>query len=333
MEMRAADAIPDPPGWLYEPKWDGFRCLAHRDGDDVALTSKAGQPLARYFPEIVSALRALPADGWSLDGELVVPIAGTLTFDALQQRIHPAASRITMLAQRTPAVYLVFDMLRRNFTDSVAHPLEERRRMLEEFASAFGNATALRLSPATASRAIVDGWFAAVGGALDGVVAKKLGVPYASGRRDAAVKVKKMRTADCVVGGFRYAKDSRSHVGSLLLGLYDERGLLDYIGYCSAFSTAERIALIERLSPHAGEPGFTGGAPDSEPSRWSRGADRDRTYVKLKGDLVLEVEYDQVTGGRMRHGTRLVRWRTDKSPQACTTDQLESPGAMSALLS
>ncbi len=332
MEMRALDTIPDGPGWQYEPKWDGFRCIAHRDGNEATLTSKAGQPLARYFPEIVAALRSLPADRFVLDGELVVPLAGALSFDALQQRIHPAASRVAMLAKQTPAILLAFDLLQLDGDTFVEQPLEVRRPALERFAAGFSGQALLRLSPATTSRAVVDGWFDRVGGALDGVVAKRLGVPYASGRRDAAVKVKKMRTADCVIGGFRYAKGSTSRIGSVLLGLFDRDGLLDYIGFCSAFSNAERETLLAKLRPDIGEPGFTGGAPDSAPSRWSRGEDRDRTYVKLRGSFVLEVAFDQVTSGRIRHGTRPVRWRTDKAPASCTTDQLETTGAISALL-
>jgi ATP-dependent DNA ligase len=331
MEMRAAQSLPEGAGWLFEPKWDGFRCLAHRDGRDVALTSKAGQPLARYFPEIVAAFRELDADHFSLDGELVVPVAGALSFDALQQRIHPAASRVSMLAKKTPALYLAFDLLRLNSVDWIDEPIERRRPALEALAERF-DSTRIRLSPATQSRSIVDRWFASVGGALDGVIAKKLGVPYASGRRDAAIKVKKVRTVDCVVGGFRFAKDSRSRIGSLLLGLYDQDGLLDYIGFCSAFSNVERERLLEQLKPHVGEPGFTGGAPDSAPSRWDRGEERDRSYVKLRPELVLEVEYDQVTSGRIRHGTRPLRWRTDKPPATCTTDQLESVETVMSLI-
>ncbi|HTW82522.1 MAG TPA: ATP-dependent DNA ligase [Candidatus Sulfotelmatobacter sp.] len=329
MEMRAVERLPDGDGWLYEPKWDGFRCVAHRDGREVALTSKAGQPLARYFPEIVDALRALDADRFSLDGELVVWAGGGLSFDALQQRIHPAASRVAMLAEATPAIYLAFDLLRLDGTDWNDQPIERRRPALEALAEQF-RAPRLRLSPATRSRAVADGWLSGAGGAIDGVVAKRLGVPYASGRRDAAVKVKKMRTADCVIGGYRYAKGSTTRVGSLLLGLYDDDGLLDYVGFCSAFSNAEREALVARLRPHVGEPGFTGGAPDTAPSRWDRGEDRDKSYVKLKPELVLEVEFDLVTGGRIRHGTRPVRWRTDKSPATCTREQLETLDTFSA---
>jgi len=331
MEMRSVAELPDGPSWQYEPKWDGFRCLAFRDGRDVTLQSKAGQPLARYFPEIVAALGRLPSRRFVLDGELVVPQAGALSFDALQQRIHPAASRVAMLAKRTPAWYLIFDLLDLDGDDLVALPLRERRARLERFASALDGET-LRLSPATRERSVVDGWFARVGGALDGVVAKRLDAPYASGTRDAAVKVKRARTADCVIGGFRYAKNSTTQVGSLLLGLYDDAGALDYIGFCSAFSNDERRALLDRLRPHLGEPGFTGGAPGDAPSRWTRDAERDRAYVKLKHELVLEVAFDQVTGGRIRHGTKPVRWRPDKAPRQCTLDQLATPDRAIALL-
>jgi ATP-dependent DNA ligase len=331
MEMRAVADVPEGPGWQYEPKWDGFRCLAFRNGREVTLQSKAGQPLARYFPEIVGALSRLRADQFVLDGELVVPLAGALSFDALQQRIHPAASRVATLATRIPAWYLAFDLLSERSKDLVDLPLSERRYRLDAFADAFDGET-IRLSPATRDRRVVDDWFARVGGALDGVIAKRVDLPYASGTRDAAVKVKRERTADCVVGGFRYAKASTSQVGSLLLGLYDDEGLLDHIGFCSAFPVAERAALLARLGPHIGEPGFTGSAPDAAPSRWSRGEDRDRSYVKLKHELVIEVAFDQVTGGRIRHGTRPVHWRSDKAPRQCTIDQLATSDRAIALL-
>jgi len=331
MEMRSVADIPEGPHWQYEPKWDGFRCLAFRDGSEVALQSKAGMPLGRYFPEIVAAIGLVRCERFVLDGELVVPLEGALSFDALQQRIHPAASRVAMLATTMPAWLLAFDLLSENGIDLVEIPLAERRARLEAFAARFAVGP-LRLSPATRDRGAVDAWFARVGGALDGVIAKRLDLPYASGKRDAAVKVKRERTADCVVGGFRYAKGSTSRVGSLLLGLYDDAGLLDHVGFCSAFPVAERERLLTRLRPHEGEPGFTGSAPDAAPSRWSRGEDRDRTYVKLRGDLVLEVAFDQVTGGRIRHGTRPVRWRPDKSPRQCTFEQLETPNRILALL-
>lgn len=331
MELRSVATIPEGPQWLYEPKWDGFRCIAHRDGETAELHSKNGQPLARYFPEVAAALSALAADEFSLDGELVVPLGATLSFDALQQRIHPAASRVAMLARTTPARYLIFDLLREAGVDWIERPLAERRRELEGFARSFtGNE--LRLSPATTDRGVVDAWLRQVGGALDGVVAKRLDVNYLSGSRDGGVKIKQHRTADCVIGGFRYAASSHDLVGSLLLGLYDPAGRLDYIGFCSAFPAAERRELVNRLAPALGGPGFTGGAPGVEPSRWSRDPDRDRSYVPLHPQFVLEVAFDQVTSGRIRHGTRPLRWRSDKSPQACTIDQLETPGTALALL-
>ncbi|GAC1582785.1 MAG: ATP-dependent DNA ligase [Candidatus Elarobacter sp.] len=331
MEMRAVANVPDGPDWQYEPKWDGFRCLALRDGAEVALQSKAGQPLGRYFPEIVAALEQIATKRFVLDGELVVPLDGALSFDALQQRIHPAASRVATLAKRTPAWYLIFDLLSLDDADLIELPLGQRRERLERLAPVF-DGTTLRLSPATRERSVVDAWFARVGGALDGVVAKRADKAYASGTRDAAVKVKRTRTADCVIGGFRYAKGSKTEVGSLLLGVYDDAGLLDYIGFCSAFSAAEKRALLARLLPYAGEPGFTGGAPDSAPSRWDRGEDRDRSYVKLEHALVLEVQFDQVTSGRIRHGTRPVRWRMDKAPRQCTAEQLTTPDRAIGLL-
>lgn len=332
MEMRSVETIPAGPEWQYEPKWDGFRALAHRDGDTVAITSKNGQPLSRYFPEVVAALTALSADRFSLDGELVVPFAGALSFDVLQQRIHPAASRVAMLARTTPAFYLVFDLLREDGTETVELALRERRRRLERFAQRFPPNGTLRLSPATTDRAIVDAWFARVGGALDGVIAKRADRPYTSGKTDAAVKVKRQRTADCVIGGFRYAAGGKDRIGSLLLGLYDADGMLDYIGFCSAFATSERRSLLQRLRPYEGGGGFSGGAPDTAPSRWDRGTDRDKSYVALVPELVLEVAFDQVTGGRIRHGTKPLRWRTDKSPRQCTLDQLETAGSVLGLL-
>jgi ATP-dependent DNA ligase len=332
MEMRSVATIPDGPEWFYEPKWDGFRALAHRTGNDVAIASKSGQPLARYFPEIAAALAALPARRFALDGELVVPFAGALSFDTIQQRIHPAASRVAMLARTTPALYLVFDLLSEDGIDVVELPLRERRARLERFAATWPAGGTLRLSPVTTERRVVDEWFARVGGALDGVIAKRADRPYTSGKTDAAVKIKKQRSADCVIGGFRYAAGSKDRVGSLLLGLYDEDGELDYIGFCSGFTSPERQALLAKLEPYRGGSGFTGGAPDMAPSRWSRGADRDRSYVALRPELVLEVAFDQVTGGRIRHGTRPLRWRTDKEPRQCTADQLEIAGSVMGLL-
>lgn len=332
MEMRSVETIPDGPEWFYEPKWDGFRALAYRADGEIEIASKNGQPLARYFPEITAALAALPERRFALDGELVVPVAGALSFDAIQQRIHPAASRVAMLSQKTPALYLVFDLLAEGHDNLVELPLRERRARLERFAADWPRGGALRVSPVTQDRSVVDEWFARVGGALDGVIAKRADRPYTSGKTDAAYKIKKMRTADCVIGGFRYAAGSTDRVGSLLLGLYEDGGLLDYIGFCSAFATAERRSLLAKLQPYAGGSGFTGGAPDVAPSRWDRGAERDKSYVSLRPELVLEVAFDQVTGGRIRHGTKPLRWRTDKSPRTCTVDQLEIAGSVLGLI-
>jgi ATP-dependent DNA ligase len=245
-----------------------------------------------------------------------VPIGNSLAFDVLQQRIHPAASRIALLARTTPARYLTFDILRFDGTVWIERPLHERRAELERFAARFPADSPLRLSPATRDRSVVDGWFARVGGALDGVVAKRVDAPYLGGKREGGVKIKQLRTADCVIGGFRYAAGSSDRVGSLLLGLYDADGRLDYIGFSSAFPTPERLALLQRLTPYVGGAGFSGHAPGDAPSRWSRDPERDRSYVALHPVLVLEVAFDQVTGGRMRHGTRVLRWRTDKSPRS-----------------
>jgi ATP-dependent DNA ligase len=237
-----------------------------------------------------------------------------------------------MLARTTPALYLVFDALQLGEQTVAELPLSQRRATLERFAKSFSKPSPLRLSPASTSRTDVDAWFARVGGALDGVIAKRLDARYVAGRGPSAVKVKKERTADCVVGGFRYAAGHDDRVGSLLLGLYDDRGLLDYIGFCGAFPTSERRALLARLRPYEGGSGFSGSSPGDTQSRWTRGAERDRSYVALVPELVLEVGFDQVTGGRIRHGARPLRWRTDKPARACTVDQLEVAGNVISLV-
>lgn len=322
MEARSVEKIPEGADWQYEPKWDGFRCLAFRDGDEVLLRSKSGQPLERYFPEIVAALKRLRTRRFVLDGELVVPAGDALSFDDLLLRIHPAASRVTKLSRERPATYLVFDLLADERGRSlVDQTLGERRAALETFTARYvgdGNPR-LRLSPATRDRKMVDRWFARVGDALDGVVAKRVDQAYRSGNRDGVVKIKAVRTADCVVAGFRYAQKVKT-LGSLLLGLYDVNRMLDYVGFCSAFPSEERRKLLERLLPLEAKASFTGRTPGG-PSRWARG--RDTTWQPLKPKLVLEVAYDQVTGGRFRHGTRPLRWRPDKAPRQCTLDQIE----------
>ena len=322
MEARLVDAIPTGPEWQYEPKWDGFRCLAFRDGDSVVLRSRSGKPLERYFPDVVEAVRAVPASRFVLDGELVVPVGAHLAFDELLQRIHPAASRVRRLAAERPAMYIVFDLLVDDEGRSlVAQPLAGRRRRLEAFARKhLARAGAIRLSPATDDLEAARAWLARAGGNLDGIVAKVRGVPYLSGTRDGMVKVKRGRTADCVVGGFRYATNAKV-VGSLLLGLYDDAGKLHHVGFTSGFAAAERKALLTRLRPLMSGAGFTGNAPGG-PSRWS--TERTGEWEPVEPKLVVEVGYDQVTAGRFRHGTRFVRWRPDKAPRQCTLEQLDS---------
>ena len=315
MEARLAEALPDPPGWQYEPKWDGFRAIAVREGEEIEIWSKSGKPLGRYFPEMLQALASIPEKRFILDGELVIPIGDRLSFDALQARLHPAASRIAKLSVETPAQLILFDCVRLGPDDLLGTPLSQRRQWLETL-HARTEAPTLILSPCTADRAAAEAWLAQTGGALDGVIAKPLDLPYRPGER-AMVKVKQLRSCDCVVGGYR--TDAKGAVVSLLLGLYNDAGKLDHVGFTAAIPTKERAALKRKLVPHRGEPGFTGNAPGG-PSRWTGGKARD--YVKIRHELVAEVRYDQVTAGRFRHGTRLIRWRPDKAPAQCTRDQL-----------
>jgi ATP-dependent DNA ligase len=320
MEARSVDEIPPGHDWQYEPKWDGFRCIAFRDGEQIHLQSKAGQPLARYFPDIVDAIAQLPAHQFVLDGELVVPVSGALSFNELQLRLHPAASRVQKLAKAHPAMYIVFDLLAENGRVYLKQPLHIRRRFLERFARLnFRSAKNFRLSPATTDYRTASKWFKRSGGDLDGVIAKRLNAAYASGERTAMVKVKRIRTADCVVGGFRYARGTRV-VGSLLLGLYGEDGLLHHVGFTSAFKASERRGLTKKFEALRKPPGFTGSAPGG-PSRWS--TDRTGEWEPVAPKVVVEVAYDHFTGGRFRHGTRLLRWRVDKEPRQCTMDQVE----------
>jgi len=324
MEARLAGEIPAGEGWQFEPKWDGFRCLAFRDGDAVELVSKSGKPLTRYFPEIAEALLALAEGRFVLDGELVLPVGKVLSFAALQLRLHPAASRIEKLSRETPAQLMLFDALQIGKNALLDSPLADRRAALEKFMRKAVGAR-LRLSPATPDGGVAAEWFERSGKALDGVVCKRLDGRYEPGER-AMVKVKQQRTADCVVGGYRKGK---SGVGSLLLGLYDSAGKLDYVGYTSSFSDDDRAALAGKLAKDEGASPFTGNSPGGV-SRWNRGRGSSE-WVPLKGDRVVEVVYDQVTGGRFRHGTTFLRWRPDKRPDQCTRAQLEhelSPAAL-----
>ncbi|HYD49030.1 MAG TPA: ATP-dependent DNA ligase [Terriglobales bacterium] len=328
MEAKLVNALPTGDAWQYEPKWDGFRCLIFRDGDEIALQSKAGQPLQRYFPEVVEHVRALPAGRFVADGELIVAVGDHLSFDDLLQRIHPAASRIARLAAERPAMVILFDLLvdadGRVWAEA---PLVERRAALEKFASKhLGRSKEILLSPTTREREQAERWLLGSGDAVDGVVAKRLDSPYQSGER-AMQKVKRMQTADCVVGGFRYASNGPV-IGSLLLGLYGEDGLLHHVGFSAGFTASERKELVPLLEPLIEPPGFTGRAPGG-PSRWSNKRSDEWQPLALK--LVVEVAYDHFSGGRFRHGTRFLRWRPDKAPQQCLMEQVEQEGGIAPL--
>jgi ATP-dependent DNA ligase len=325
MEALSVDEIPRGTEWQYEPKWDGFRCLVFRDGETVELQSKSGQPLARYFPDLVEVVRNVAASPFVLDGEIVVPEGRAFSFDALLQRVHPAESRVRKLARETPALLIVFDLLADATGQSLLDlPLAERRLRLEAFARDFlRQCERIRLSPATTRLASAKGWLSKVGTTLDGIIAKRRDLPYHSGNRAGMQKIKNYRSADCVVGGFRYAS-GKAVVGSLLLGLYGSEGLLHHVGFTSAIKAAERPALTRRLEALVSPPGFTGNAPGG-PSRWSTA--RSAEWKPLRPELVAEVGYDHFSGGRFRHGTTLLRWRPDKSPRQCTMDQVRQKEA------
>jgi ATP-dependent DNA ligase len=323
MEAKLVDGIPRGEGWHYEPKWDGFRCLVFRDGAEVVLQSKAGQPLGRYFPEIVRALSSLPQKQFVLDGEIVILKDGHIEFDDLLMRIHPAATRIKKLAEETPATLFVFDLLvddrRRDLT---AMPLDVRRPRLEKFFDQVPGDSLLRLSPKADAAHAAERWMQQLGSiGLDGVIAKRLAAPYAGGERSAMQKIKLIRTADCVVGGFRWASKG-GQVGSLLLGLHDDNGVLNHVGFTSSFSAEERDALKKILKPYMNGQGFSGAAPGG-PSRWS--TERSGQWEALQPKLVCEVRYDHFSGGRFRHGTKFLRWRPEKRPRECTYEQVAPP--------
>ncbi|MEP6764599.1 MAG: ATP-dependent DNA ligase [Gemmatimonadaceae bacterium] len=321
MEAQTSEHLPLGWEWQYEPKWDGFRCLVFRDGADVYLQSKSN-PLARYFPEVAQNILRIKAKRFVLDGELIISVGGALSFDALLARLHPAASRIQKLSLETPATFVVFDMLQDEHQQSLLdEPLFVRREMLEDFAFRNLPASGLLLSPATESAEVAASWFQKSGGGLDGVIAKLIGAPYASGERSAMRKFKHLRTAECVVGGFRYGSGAASKtVGSLLLGLYDAQGKLNHVGYTSAMSADERKRLTPKLEKLIGTSVFDGNSPGG-PSRWS--SERSAEWQPLKPKLVVEVQYDHFSGNRFRHGTDLLRWRPDRVPKSCTFAQLK----------
>lgn len=341
MEARSVKDIPSGANLLYEPKWDGFRCLVFRKDDQVLMQSKAGQPLGRYFPELVKVFRELRLREFVVDGEIVIFRGGEPSFDDLLMRIHPAQSRINRLSEETPASFVAFDLL----VDEQGHslvdkPLRERRAALETMfggvhrkaptvsakatdkGGAHKPSATLRLSPSTADRDHAVRWMRELAGSgFDGVVAKPALAPYLSGER-AMQKIKKIRTADCVVGGFRWARKG-GEVGSLLLGLYSDAGQLDHVGFTSSFRAEQRKELKKILKPLMGGSGFSGKAPGG-PSRWS--TERSGEWEALDPKLVCEVSYDYFNQGRFRHGTKFLRWRPEKKPRQCTMEQVR-PGA------
>jgi ATP-dependent DNA ligase len=342
MLAKPSNGLPDGDGWLYEPKWDGFRAIVFRDGDETLIQSRDLKPLDRYFPELAAPLRASLPDRCVVDGEVVIAQDGELAFESLLLRIHPAASRVKMLAEETPASFVAWDLLALDDEDLRGLPQVDRRARLEKVLT--GVKAPVHLTPATRDRATAADWFDRFEGAgLDGVIAKRLDAPYQPGKR-AMLKVKHQRTADCVVAGFRWHKNGPgTHVGSLLLGLYDDAGKLHHVGITSSFSWDRRGALTKELEPlreNAAEGHPWGewaewaawGAADASgqrlpgaTSRWNRG--KDLSWEPLRAERVVEVAYDHLQGDRFRHGTTFVRWRTDKSPADCRYDQLEETAA------
>jgi len=312
MEAVPVDALPRGADWMFEPKYDGFRCLLFRDGADIHLQSRRQRPLNRYFPELVEAAGKLPVGRFVFDGELIIPGE---PFDTLQLRLHPAASRVRMLAGEHPARMMVFDLLAGSDGRSLlAAPFGERRAALEAAFAKIGTGSAFVLSDATDSRARARGWLRRVGHGLDGIVAKRRDLTYRPGER-AMQKFKLWKTIDCVVGGI-YRKPGKQAVEYLLMGLYDGTGRLNYVGRCGVGEDGDAVARL--LQPLVGGAGFTGKMPGGK-SRWSN---RERVAVPLRPKLVAEVSADHIENGRFRHGSRLVRWRDDKVPEACTMEQL-----------
>jgi ATP-dependent DNA ligase len=339
MLAKAVDGMPTDEGWLFEPKWDGFRALVFRDGDSVFTQSRDLKPLDRYFPELADPLRAALPDRAVVDGEVVISRDGALDFEALLLRIHPAASRVNMLAAESPASFVAWDLLALGNEDLRAVPQGERRARLEGLLGAVE--PPIHLTPATTDRELATDWFDRFEGAgLDGVVAKRLDAKYQPGKR-AMLKIKHQRTADCVVAGFRWHKNGPgTHVGSLLLGLFDDDAHLHHVGITSSFSWDRRAALVKELEPlrenalenhpwgewaewaQAGSADASGQRLPGATSRWNRG--KDLSWEPLRAERVVEVAYDHLQGDRFRHATTFKRWRTDRSPESCRYDQLET---------
>ena len=319
MLARAAADIPRDGSWLYEPKWDGFRAIVFRNGPKVHIASRNALALERYFPELIEPLKAALPERSIVDGEVVIATDHGLDFDALQQRIHPAASRVLMLSEKTPASVVLFDLLGLDADDLRERPLVERRRSLMK---AVNSSPTVGVTPQTADPDEATTWFTRYEGAgLDGVVAKDPAGTYRPGERR-WMKIKHLRTVDCVVGGYRIAKDGKG-IGSLLLGLYDSDGALPHVGHTSSFDAAERRAILAQLQPLVGGESFGHGRTPGGPSRWQRAADSDWTSVRP--ELVCEVSFDHLQSGRFRHASRFLRWRPDKDPRSCDFDQLSPP--------
>ncbi len=305
---RSAKQPPEGEGWVYEPKWDGFRTIAFRDGDEVHLQSRGGKPMNRYFPEVVEQVRSMPADHVVLDGEMVIEVDGVQEFDLLSQRIHPADSRVQKLAAETPAFYVAFDVLEVDGHDLMGTPFADRRERLESL-----DLGPVQLTPATHDLGSAGQWLT---GTSEGVMAKRADSRYMPGERKAMVKIKRVRTADCVVVAFRFGKE-KGTLGSLILGLYDHDGQLRVVGHTSGFKAKEKRELIAFLEPYR-----TGERGTAEPSRWK--PEEELMWEGLRPELVAEISYDHVTGDRIRHGTKLLRWREDKAPEECSIDQLRT---------
>jgi ATP-dependent DNA ligase len=338
MLAKASEAVPFGGAWLFEPKWDGFRAIVFRDGDELLIQSRDLKPLDRYFPELAAPLRAALPERCVVDGEVVIATQGRLDFDALLLRIHPAASRVAMLAAATPASYVAWDLLALDERDLRDAPQGERRALLEDVLGHLP--PGIHLTPATRDRATALDWFDRFEGAgLDGVMAKPLDAPYQPGKR-AMLKIKHARTADCVVAGFRWHKNGPgTHVGSLLLGLFDDAGSMHHVGITSSFTWERRAALLEELEPlranaleghpwaewaewaSMGSADASGQRLPGATSRWNRG--KDLTWEPLRAERVCEVAYDHLQGDRFRHATTFRRWRPDKPPAGCRYDQLE----------
>jgi ATP-dependent DNA ligase len=316
MLARAAEQIPAGDGWRYEPKWDGFRVIVFRDGDDVHLGSRKGQPLQRFFPEILEPLRGALPRAAVADGEIIIATPRGLDFGALQMRLHPAESRVKRLAAETPSTVILFDLLAEGSDDLRERPLVTRRELL---LGAVSPNDRVALTPQTADLEEATDWFTRYEGAgLDGLIAKPEDSRYRSGERG-WTKIKHLRTVDCVVGGYRMEVKGGG-VGSLLLGLYDGDGVFHHVGHTSSFSAAEKRALVDTLAPFVGGDSFGQGRTPGAPSRWTR--DKDADWIALRPERVCEVSFDHLQGQRFRHAARFLRWREDREPRTCTYDQL-----------